>query len=200
MASLPRRALLCAALSGVLLLAGCVAGPAPSDHFYRLHVGGAAPVPSPLIAGTLEVDRLRSDAVTSDRYILYRQGASDTEVQRHTYHKWTDSPTILVQLAMVKYLRAAGVAERVTSPEMRLTPDYRVTGRLVRLERLLDDSRVVLEIEISVTDAAGRESLLIGSYREERAASGNEVAAAVAAFDDALTAALQRFVADLAGS
>ena len=72
-----RRSGLSAAL--VLALAGCAAGPAPSDHFYRLEAGAPTKTfePPPL-SGTIEVRRFRADAVTAERRIVLRREGEPT--------------------------------------------------------------------------------------------------------------------------
>jgi ABC-type uncharacterized transport system auxiliary subunit len=181
-----------------LVALGCISGPAPSDHFYRLEPGAPAALRAPRLTGTLEVDRLRSDALTNERAMLYRETSESTQVNQYSYHQWVDSPTLLLQTALTTYLRVAGVASRVVTPELRAEPDFRLTGRLLRLERVLrgPGSGVVVEIELALSDALGDRILLLETYREERSAGGG-VHEAVVAFNEAVTAIFQRLLAEL---
>ncbi len=180
-------------------LVGCVAGPAPRDHFYRLELGAPSrALEQAPFSGTLEVRRFRADAVTDGTLVLFCNARDPAEVQRHTYHHWLDSPTAMLQVQMAAYLRAARAAPRVVTPELRLRPDYVLAGRVGRFERVFGESPpgVVVELEFTVTREADRELLLIATYREEREADGDGVGAAALAFDRALADILDRFLAD----
>ncbi len=186
-----------AAACAVLL--GCAAGPAPRDHFYRLDVGAPSRTfETPPFAGTLEVRRFRADALTEGRLVVFRHANDPAEVQRHAYHRWLDSPTAMLQEQMATYLRAAHAAPLVVTPVMRVRPDYALSGRVVRFERVLGGSRpgVVVELEFTVTREADRELLLLATYREEREAEGDGVGRAALAFNRSLADILDRFLAD----
>ena len=188
------------ALAGPLLLVlgwGCVSGSAPRDHFYRLEARAPSALAAPRLDGTVEVDRLGSDAITGERLILYRHDES-SEIDRHTYHQWTDPPPVMLQKELARFLREAGAAKRVVTPSLRITSDYAIGGRVVRLERVVggSDGHVVVELELAVVARDG-ELLLLEAYREERPVPGRGVDAAVAAMGDALSAIFERFLADL---
>ena len=178
----------------------CASGPAPKDHFYRLEL----PEPcrrftAPAFPGTLMVRRPRADALTSERNLLYRSGDSP-EVGRHAYHFWSDHPTALLREEVAGYLRASGAADRVVTPELRVDPDYELSSRIVRLERVLGSPpRVVAELQLGVTRTGDREVVLFERYRETRAADGAGVAASVEAAGEAVAALLDRFLGDSAG-
>ena len=182
---------------GALAL-GCVGGAAPRDHFYRLDI------PAPSMAGTtlpgvLQVHRLRTDALTRGRAILRRESTADVEVVPYSYHLWIDSPTRLLQREMVGYLRRAGVAEKVATPEHGLKPTWTVSGDLVHLEHLTGAGpSVLVELRLAVYRTAGKEKLLARTYRVEQPTAGADVKAAVVAFATALEGALERFAGDLA--
>ena len=181
-------------------LAGCAAGPAPSDHFYRLEaVPPSATLESPALLGTLEVRRLGSDALTGERPLLYSESGDSSQLHRHDYHRWADSPTTMIQAELVAYLRAAAAASVVATPDMRVEADWVVSGRIVRLERVLGGSppRVVVELQLSVVREKGRELVLLESYREELEAGGSGIGRSVEGFNRALGAIFERFLADL---
>jgi cholesterol transport system auxiliary component len=181
---------------------GCASGPAPRDHFYRLEVATPQAFESPSLAGTLEVDRLRVEAVNQERQILYRDASRGGEIAQHAYHHWVDTPSVMLQDQLVQYLRAANVAENVVTPAIHVESDYLVTGRIIRFERLLGggEPRVAVEIELALLRTKDRDLLLLENYREERTAAGAGVAAAVTALGQATSAIFERFVADIAGS
>lgn len=193
------RLALAASVLALLPLAGCLGGPAPRDHFYRLQATPpAAPLAQPLLPGVVEVERPRGDALARERPIVYSEGG--VEVTPYGYQLWSDSPTLVIQRQLAEYLRRAGMADPVVMPEMNVEEDWSVRGYLARLEHLrgAGGSRALVELELSVTAAPRGKLLLRRNYREERPAAGPEIADAVSAFDAALTAIFERFVADIA--
>lgn len=190
-----------AALVGLgLALAHCTAGPGPPDRFYRIVASEpAAPLASPLLPGVLEVERLRSDALTGERLLLASPAGRPSELHRHAYAHWTDPPTTMLRDEIAASLRRAGVAGRVVTPELRVAPDWVLSGRIRRFERVVGDGapRVRLELELAVTSEPGRALVLLESYREDRPAAGEDVASAVTALSASLDAILGRFLDDL---
>ena len=196
----PIRPMLCGILA--LCLAGCFGGSAPRDHFYRLEAGAARALGAPSLDGTLEVDRPRSDAITGERLMLFRRQASPLEIDRHRYHQWAEAPRTMVQHELARYLRDAGVAQLVVTPELRVDADYVLGGRVVRLEQLLGDftTQAVLELEFSLVAVPSGQLMLLKSYRQTRPVAGDAMKDAVAAFADALTAIFEQVTADLSES
>jgi len=190
--------LFCVALA-VFAAVGCQSGPAPRDHFYRMVLPAPTPLAKPSLAGTLEVDRLRVEAVAQGRRILFRESGGSGEVRQHVYHQWSDPPSVMIQDQMVQYLRASGIADTVVTPVVRVKSDYRVAGRIGHLERSIggDAARVTVELELALVREVGNELLLIQTYRDERSAAGTDVSSGVKAMEQALAAILGRFVADV---
>ena len=191
---------LSAALATSALLAaqllGCAAGPAPRDHFYRIEV--AAPsAGGDALPGTLEVERFSSDGTLRDRGML-RATTTSPEVTPYAYHRWVDSPPLLLQRALADYLRAAGVAERVVTPDAGATEDWQVNGTLRRLDQLVDGSpRVNVEIEIRMRHQAGADLVEQQIYSAEHAADDASPEAAARAFSTAIGEIFAAFTRDL---
>ncbi len=183
---------------GLLLLSGCLGGQPSPDYFYRLHVPDPSTRldPSPL-NGTLQVTRPWANALTSERHLVYRKDGNTSQLNHHAYHRWVDSPTLLFQQEMTQYLRKAGLAQQVVTPEMRTKADYALSCRIARLERVLDQSpRVILELELGITSMKDRRTLLLRTYREEQQTKDLEVAASIKAYNQALANILHRFITD----
>jgi len=183
------------------LAAGCLGRPAPRDRQFRLAVAPSARLATPVLPGVLEVDRPSADAVVRRTALVFVTDADAPELRTRPYEYWVDSPTLLVQRELAGYLRAAGVADRVVTPELGVEPDYRLSGELVRFEEQRGPGapRAVVELALVLVDERSREILLQESYREERAVEGRDAQDAVRAYDAALAAALARLVADLGG-
>ena len=184
-----------------LTLWGCVAGPAPVDHYYRIDAGIPAAPAAKKLEGNLQVDRLRADALTGKREILYKETAHASTIREHPYQRWSDPPTILLQAELVSFLSAAAAADSVISATARVRPSYVVSGRIREFERVLEpEVRAVVEIQLAVTSAENREILVNHIYREERSAADASVEASVVAFNEAVHLIFERFLADLTGS
>lgn len=183
---------------GTLLLSGCVGGQASPDYFYRLNVPDPESHldPAPL-QGILQVTRPSADALTSERHLVYRKDNNISQLNHHAYHRWVDSPTLLLQQEMTQYLRKAGLAQQVVTPELRTKADYALSCRIAKLERVLDQSpRIILELELGITSMKDRRTLLLRNYREEYPTTNLEVASSINAYNQALSNILHRFISD----
>jgi ABC-type uncharacterized transport system auxiliary subunit len=183
-----------------LLAAGCLAPPAPRDRYYRLEVAPPARLPVPAFAGVLEVERFSADSAGRGTALAWVADASDREVERRDFDHWVDSPPLLIQREFARALREAGLASEVVTPELGVERDHRLGGRLVRFEEVRGPGapRVVVEVEIAITDPRRSALELRATYREEREIAGPSVEDVVRAYDAALSALVARLAADSA--
>jgi ABC-type uncharacterized transport system auxiliary subunit len=185
----------CAALAllSVCVFAACAGGPAPVDHFYRLEVAEPNASGGNPLAGTIHVDRLRTDGLIGQRHLLFRESEDSSEIRQHSYHRWSDPPAIALQTALVSFLREADAAQVVMEANSQTRPDYRVSGRVQRFERVLGDSAAIVEIDLTVTGADG--ALLVHqNYAETRSAS--DLGESADAIGDAVHGIFERFLVD----
>jgi cholesterol transport system auxiliary component len=179
-------------------LGGCLgaAPPVPRDHFYRILV----PPPQAeavTFPGTVSVDPIEAQGLLRERPLLFSVGSAQ-EVQQHDYHYWTDAPPRMLQLELVDYLRKGHAASAVITPDLRMPADYEVSGRIKRLERILDGKspRVVAELELAMTETGTNRLVVVQTYNAEIKAADDSVTASVQALDQALSDIFGRFVAD----
>jgi ABC-type uncharacterized transport system auxiliary subunit len=186
--------------AAVLAVSACVAGPAPRDHFYRITVPApAASRAEPLLPGTLVVQRLASDDLLRERPIAHRESPGSAEVTPFAYHLWADSPERMLQQQLAAFLRAARVAEPVATPDVGAEPDWIAGGSLRRFDLVGGDAAAAeVELELWLRDARGRTPPFRQTYRVDRPAGGDGMEAAVQALSEAVGAAFEAFVADLA--
>jgi len=181
------------------LLAACSQPPVPQDHFYRLTATPPASTSkTPQLSGILEVSTIMADGVMAGRPIVFSDARNPVEVNEYHYHFWSEPPAPMMRDELVACLRAAGVATTIVTPELRIEPEFILSGRLKRLEQVRGTptkAAIVLELGLR----AGRQDklLLLKTYRVENEAENDSVAAAVDAFNRALSAICARFVADI---
>lgn len=185
---------------GVWALAACVGVPPelPEDRFYRL------PEPKPhaataTYAGTIAVSLPHSDGLHTERALLYSQHDRPLEVLRHHYFFWAESPPRLLQDHMVAYLRAAGMADRVSRAENAGGDALRLESRLLRFERHIGGARtrVVVELELGWSGTDSRTARSRRTYRVQAAADDDSIYASVQAYGRALEQIYQRFLQEL---
>lgn len=184
-------------LVAVGLLSACAAPPpAPEDQFYRLDITAANPGALAL-NGVVEVDRFVASGGLANRPLLFSQSGSNAVSEYH-YHFWMEPPPILLQSALVSYLRSDNVATRVVTPEMRATPDYSIMGRIMRLEVVRGAKTVgAVTFELTLRRESDDKLLVLGEYRAEVPAGTNGMQTDVAAIEHAASQAFAQFVADI---
>ncbi|MBO6946532.1 MAG: membrane integrity-associated transporter subunit PqiC [Rhodospirillales bacterium] len=183
-----------------LLVAGCAAQPpVPSDKFYRLQaVFAAEPSSSPKFPGNFEIERFTADGLTAGRPIVYMEASDPNQLQEYHYHFWTQPPTVMLRDELVTYLRHAKIAGSVVIPEMRLEPQYVMTGRIRKLEQVIGQpNRTRMEIEIALRQPSTGKLLFLKSYEHEATQNSPGVAAAVDSLNEALNIIYSDLLADL---
>jgi ABC-type uncharacterized transport system auxiliary subunit len=186
-----------ALVAAAIALAACSQPPVPEDHYYRIGVAAPHARPKPM-AGTIEVERFIADGVVADRPIVYSDRGNAHEVQAYHYQFWVEPPTVMLQNQLVSYLRAANVAKRIVTPELRTEPDYIVTGKIIRFEQVRGDPPgTTVELELALKQSGDDRVLVLESRKIETRAANNSVPAAVAAISQAVTTLFQEFVARL---
>ena len=183
-----------------VVMLGCSAGSVPQDHFYRLNV--SAPQKSnpstPRYHGVLTVERLAGDGPISERAVLYTRN-DGSELQQHHYHYWIEPPPLMIQEQLVADLKERGAATTVVTPEMRIQPDYVITGRIKRFERVMQNGtdRVVVEVRLTLTEVGENRLVWNETYRVETPVEGEGVNAAVRAFNRGVSELVGRLADDI---
>ncbi len=182
-----------------LVLVSCSQPPVPQDHFYRLQVSGpSSAAAKPRLAGVLEVANLKADGLTAGRPITFTDAARSYEMSEYHYHFWTEPPAILLHGALVTFLRASGVARDVVTPELRLEPDYVLTGKVLRLEQVRGNpTKVAAKLEIALRDRVEDRLMVVKTYEVENEVAGPAVADAIVGLNAAVSEIYGRLVADI---
>ncbi len=186
-------------LAAFMLLAGCAQTHVPQDHYYRLHLPAPVRLETPVLPGTLVVRRLDADGLLQGRSIVHSRAGARLEAEAYHYHHWTDIPPVMLQQQLVAYLRSAGIAGRVAAASSDMQPDYIVTGRIRRFERLVDGGvSGVIELELTLIRVASGRLLYNHVYRRETRASSRAMLDTVAALNSGLAEIYADFLHDLA--
>lgn len=180
-------------------LAACGSpAPVPEDQFYRLKVQAPPKAGKVMFPGILEIDRFVADGLTAGRPLVYSESGKAYQVKEFHYHFWTQPPTVMLRDELVTYLRARKVSDVVVTPEMRASPDYILTGKIKRLEKIVGlPPKAVLEIELSLRKPSGGKIIFLDTYSMETQSDGAGVSAAVKSLNTSLTAIYKKFVDDL---
>jgi ABC-type uncharacterized transport system auxiliary subunit len=186
-----------AAASLLLFLSACTQPALPEDHFYRL---GASPAQgiSGKLAGVIEVSRFIADGLAGRRPIVYTEGGDSREVQSYHYHFWSEPPPIMLQNTLVAYLRATMPGAQLVTPDMRVEPDFIISGKIRRLEQVLGPAgKIDLALELAVKRTRDDKMILLRPYAVTVATSNATVAEAVRRINQGLNAIYAKFLSEI---
>lgn len=201
----PRRALLrralyhCLGLGLAVALTGCfgAAPPVPKEQYFRLVAGTDAALVGRPLAGIVEVPPFQAEGVMGERPLLFTDDGG-IKLEQRNYAYWTDPPPAMLRDQLVVYLRAARLADQVVPSELRVAAQYRVEGRIKRLEQTTNGRNGgVIALEIALIDKATDGIVASGTYEVARAAAGENIDDAVHALNDGLNEIFAKFTADL---
>jgi cholesterol transport system auxiliary component len=183
-------------LALLLAVAACAAPPAPRETFYRLDNAAApAPFAHPLLPGILQVDRVETEGVLSERAIAYQSGPG--ALQRYTYDFWTEAPSLLMQDQLARALQSARVAGTVVTPDLRVAPDWILRTKLLRFEQVPAENKVTVQLRAAVIGARNGRLALQQDYTATAPTTSNTAEAAAHAMGVAVADVLAHLVADM---
>jgi len=186
-----------AASVAVAMMAGCgsLLGPSnPPPQIYRLSPDmtsppGGTPVPWQLAVARPDT----TETLDTDRIALLRGSLMDYYADA----QWNDTATRLVQSLLVEAFEKSGRVQTAPTASAGLRADLTLTSELRDFEAQYDSESgaplVVIDIQAKLLDARGQ-VIASDSSRQTARASQNSVAAVVAAFDQAMGAALSQIV------
>jgi ABC-type uncharacterized transport system auxiliary subunit len=155
-----------------------------------------APRASALLAGTLEVERLGASDLLRGRALVVASADRPDVLRRSDYHFWVDAPPVLLQDALLDFVREGGLAERAVRAGAQERAAWILTGRVLRFERLAPRQAAV-ELELSLRRASEPGLVAQGTYAATGTADGDSMEAAVRALGSATAQAFSAFAADV---
>ncbi|MCI0734464.1 MAG: PqiC family protein [Methylococcaceae bacterium] len=181
-----------------VIFAACQSAPVPRETYYQLAPEIRQETPDPKACGTILVGRLATRGFAGGRGIVFRDREDSLEIQRYSYHRWSEPPASMIQDAIARSMRASGLIRYVITPAERANADWIVSGSLIRLEHYPNSlpARVELEAELGLVAANSHETLLLERYLESEPAASNSIDDAVRAFNKTLERLLVRFQKD----
>lgn len=190
-------------LSALVLAAGLAAcggnATVPENHFYRLEIAAPDAAVKRLLPGVLEVDRLLAAGELTQRSIVYRHADNPHQLKAYHYHFWNEPPGVLLQAELVDYLRGSGIADKVMTPEMRARPDFAVTGRVEKLERVIGGSNAgVIEMNLVLRRVSDGKVLVAKTYTRNFTPKDDGLTALAKGFSAAARDIFKAFVDDVA--
>jgi ABC-type uncharacterized transport system auxiliary subunit len=190
-----------------LWLSGCMSQVnIPEDHYYRLPDISSQKImpqnrneatPSVSIINSLSVARFQMSGLPNTRAILYIDPVHPSEVKQYYYRHWVESPEKLIQESLLSYLAATGIAVQVTPANENPNAQYRVQGKIMRFERVMEgnEPKIVVKITIALNSTMGTYSTK--TYQTEIISKNTTMDASISAFGTALSRIFQSIAEDL---
>jgi cholesterol transport system auxiliary component len=186
-----------AIMFAVFVLAGCgsLLGPSnPPAQIYRLNPDVVLQPDEPPVAWQLAVARPdATQTLDTDRIALLRGAAMDFYADA----QWNDTAPRLVQSLLVQAFDKSGRVQAAPRDSASLRADMTLATELRDFEAQYDTAeappQTVIDIEAKLLDPRGQVIVSLNSRQTARA-SQNSVASVVAAFDQAMAAALSQIV------
>jgi uncharacterized lipoprotein YmbA len=129
-------------------LSGC-AGSIRYPSYYALDVP-VAPSPRSVakpVLSSVAVREFRSPTFLKEGPIVYRP--SPEQIDFYDYHRWADDPRRAVTEAMVREIRARGLAQSVDTYDGHESPECIITGTLDHLEEIDNGQAVSVKVSLS---------------------------------------------------
>lgn len=187
-------------LAACAALAACSAPTVPDFTYFRL------PRPQPLPAQGLPalrdpvvVEAFNADGLYADQALIYALDPGAQQLRQYHYQLWTDPPTRILQRRLIEQLRDAHVAAQVTDELPASQPALRVSGVILRFDRVPTATAgytVVVGLKLRANAIDGS-PLLDDYYRAEKAAAGGDLKSTVEAYGAALDEIFAKFSSDL---
>jgi uncharacterized lipoprotein YmbA len=188
------------ALCTAIALAGCGAPTVPDFTYFRL-----PPAPSlehadtPLFHGALVVDAFSADGLYADQALIYALDPGAQQLRQYHYQLWTDPPVRILQRRLIIQLREADAATEVTDELPASQPAIRISGIILRFDRVPTASggwNAIVALKLRA-DARDGTPFVDDYYHAEVAAAGVDMKATVDAYGAALDTIYTQFLRDL---
>ena len=173
---------LVAAIFAAMILAGC--GAARPSKYYQLTVPGiqsgaqtADPMPATILLGPL----LASHLYREDR-IVYSSGGE--QMGTYEYQRWAEPPTEMIQMVLLRELRASGRYKAVYAQRSTSNGDFLIRGRLYDFKEVSGGSILAkVTFELEMRELKSGSTVWTHYYSHDEPVTGKDVPAVVAALN-----------------
>ena len=183
-----------AAMMGLLLLSACAAAPPrDADKYYDLKATIA-----PLSFGSqqsLAVQSVSVKGLQSARPLVELQNAEPIQYGEIRGHLWHVAPSTLWQRAVADALSEASSDLKIGTTDTIDNEDFRLKISVTQVH-FVPNQKAVIDFEAILKDSRGK-IVSVNRYSAEQAISGNDVAGAVIALQDALSSAIAQLAQDV---
>ena len=193
-----RQLCILAALAVLLTAAAC--GKAPQTNFYTIDLPAPSEVGAAPAAVQVGVDRPRaSHLLRQDRIVYFTTGK---ELNFYQYHRWAEPPVFLVQSALIRQLRSAGLFDNVVPYRAQKGLDYVVRGRLLAMEEVDTPGGVTARFGLELELVRQKDAQVVWSGRatRERPVATNSVEAVVEAMGSCVQESLDELTRSMSGA
>jgi len=133
------------------MLMGCLGGAAsvPMTRHYTLEYAPPRMENKTVIDSVVRVERFAADHDYLGRDMIYRPGPYIREAYQS--HRWNGTPADMVQDALLKDMRQAGLFKAVLSPDDMGTARYVISGRITEFLEIDEKDRSLASFSVNVT-------------------------------------------------
>ncbi len=125
-------------------------------------------------------------------------GVGSNQLQAYHYHFWSEPPAIMLQNALANYLRRANLTKSVVTPELRLEPEYIVTGNIIRFEQITEATPgIAVEVELGLKETGSGKLVHFGHFTVDQPAADPSIGTAVGHISQAINSIYARFLSDI---
>lgn len=168
-------------LCALALLSGCGSG--RPIHYYTVEFP-VTPAPSTSVYPiTILIGHIGSPELLKEEAIAYRSGPN--EIGTYDYHHWVEPPVHLVEVNLIRRLRASGKYQSVSELGSSAVGDYILQGRLYDFEEVDAGGSIaaLVSMEFELIDRKTRRTVWTHFYSHSEPVLGKEISEVVAGLD-----------------
>ncbi len=184
-----------------ILLTACFGGNGniPDDHYYRLPELKTSKLPSPLLNGSLRVKKVITHGIYAERTLIYTDKNNELKLTRYHYHHWEKSPAKIIQDNIVQYLKARGVAHKISMHTRESKPDYILEAELVTLHRHVNAGSysAAIAIDFRLFNNSNNSIFINKRYYSNITASSEHLVDTIKAYSQGFQQIYDEFIIDL---
>lgn len=181
-----------------LLVAACGSG--PRAQHYTINFSPVASGSSDMGTSAVGVAVPRaSHLLRQDRIVYF---SSDNELNFYQRHRWADSPTRLVQSALIRQLRAANLFDDIVPYRAQKGLDYVLRGHLLSMEEVdaPEEIKARFALELELVRQEDDHVVWTGRHSCERGVATKSVPAVVESLSGCVQESLGELTRSLATS